>query len=100
MPAQAQFADRIGISISYLNQIENNQRPVSATVLLSLAEKFKIDLTGLAAGESDRLLSALAEALTDPIFAGQIPALEEVKLVAQSAPAMAQAVGDKRGLRR
>ena len=33
---QAQFADRIGISISYLNQIENNQRPVSAAVLLSI----------------------------------------------------------------
>jgi transcriptional regulator with XRE-family HTH domain len=30
---QAQFAERIGISISYLNQIENNQRPVSAAVL-------------------------------------------------------------------
>jgi len=89
---QAQFADRIGISISYLNQIENNQRPVSATVLLSLAEKFKIDLTGLAAGESDRLMSALAEALTDPIFAGHIPTLQEVKLVAQNAPAIAHAL--------
>ena len=31
---QAQFAERIGISISYLNQIENNQRPVSAAVRL------------------------------------------------------------------
>ena len=27
---QSQFAERIGISTSYLNQIENNQRPVSA----------------------------------------------------------------------
>ena len=34
---QAQFADMVGISTSYLNQIENNQRPVSASVLLSLA---------------------------------------------------------------
>lgn len=25
---QAQFAERIGISTSYLNQIENDQRPV------------------------------------------------------------------------
>ena len=89
---QAQFADRIGISISYLNQIENNQRPVSAAVLLSLAEKFKIDLSGLAAGESDRLMSALSEALTDPIFAGHTPTLQEVKLVAQNAPAIAHAL--------
>ncbi|NUS70068.1 MAG: helix-turn-helix transcriptional regulator, partial [Ensifer adhaerens] len=35
---QGQFAERIGISTSYLNQIENNQRPVSAAVLLALAE--------------------------------------------------------------
>ena len=32
---QAQFAERLGISVSYLNQIENNQRPVSAGVLLA-----------------------------------------------------------------
>jgi hypothetical protein len=89
---QAQFADRIGISISYLNQIENNQRPVSAAVLLSLAEKFKIDLSGLAAGETDRLMSALSEALTDPIFEGHGPTLQEVKLVAQNAPAIAHAL--------
>ena len=89
---QAQFAERIGISISYLNQIENNQRPVSAAVLLSLAEKFKIDLSGLAAGESDRLMSALTEALTDPIFAGHAATLQEVKLVTQNAPAIAHAL--------
>ena len=41
---QGQFAERIGISTSYLNQIENNQRPVSASVLLALAEKFQIDI--------------------------------------------------------
>jgi predicted transcriptional regulator/transcriptional regulator with XRE-family HTH domain len=89
---QAQFADRIGISISYLNQIENNQRPVSATVLLSLAEKFKIDLAGLSAGESDRLMSALSEAMTDPIFAAHRPTVQEVKLVVQNAPAIAHAL--------
>ncbi|MBX9459139.1 MAG: DUF2083 domain-containing protein [Rhizobium sp.] len=89
---QAQFAERIGISISYLNQIENNQRPVSASVLLSLAEKFKIDLSALSAGEGDRLMSALSEALSDPIFAGHAATLQEVKLVAQNAPAVAHAL--------
>ncbi len=89
---QAQFAERIGISISYLNQIENNQRPVSASVLLSLAEKFKIDLTDLSAGESDRLLSALSEALSDPLFETYTPSLQELKLVAQNAPGLAHAL--------
>ena len=57
---QAQFADMVGISTSYLNQIENNQRPVSAAVLLALAEKFQVDIAALSSGESDRLLSALS----------------------------------------
>ena len=49
---QAGFAERIGISTSYLNQIENNQRPVSAAVLLSLAETFRIDIADLSSGEN------------------------------------------------
>jgi predicted transcriptional regulator/transcriptional regulator with XRE-family HTH domain len=89
---QAALAQALKVSPSYLNQIENNQRPVSAAVLLSLAEKFKIDLSGLAAGESDRLMSALSEALTDPIFSAQAPTLQEVKLVAHNAPAVAHAL--------
>jgi predicted transcriptional regulator/transcriptional regulator with XRE-family HTH domain len=89
---QAQFAERIGISISYLNQIENNQRPVSAAVLLALAEKFRIDLSDLAAGEGDRLMSALSETLTDPLFDAYTPSLQELKLVAQNAPGLAHAL--------
>ncbi len=41
---QSGFAERLGISTSYLNQIENNQRPVSAAVLLALAENYQIDI--------------------------------------------------------
>lgn len=89
---QAQFAARIGISISYLNQIENNQRPVSAAVLLALAEKFRIDLSDLSIGEGDRLISALSETLTDPVFAAYAPSLQELKLVAQNAPGIAHAL--------
>ena len=89
---QAQFADMVGISTSYLNQIENNQRPVSASVLLSLAEKFGIDITDLSSGQNDRLMSALTEALSDPLFETYSPSLQELKLVTQNAPAFAHAL--------
>ncbi len=89
---QGQFAERIGISTSYLNQIENNQRPVSAAVLLALAEKFAIDIADLSSGEGDRLLSALTEALSDPLFDAYSPTLQELKLVAQNAPGLAHAL--------
>ena len=89
---QAQFAERLGISVSYLNQIENNQRPVSAGVLLALAEKFRIDLAELSGGEGDRLVSALSETLTDSLFDGYTPSLQELKLVTQNAPGFAHAL--------
>lgn len=89
---QAAFAERIGISTSYLNQIENNQRPVSASVLLSLAENFKIDIGSMSGSDSDRLLSALGEALADPVFSAYSPSLQELKLVTQNAPGFAHAL--------
>lgn len=89
---QAAFAERLGISTSYLNQIENNQRPVSAAVLLSLAEKFQIDIGSISAGDSDRLLSALVEAMADPLFDGYSPSLQELKLVVQNAPGFAHSL--------
>ena len=89
---QAAFAERIGISTSYLNQIENNQRSVSASVLLALAEAFRIDISDLSSGESERLLSALSEAVNDPLFETFRPSLQELKLVAQNAPGFAHAL--------
>src|SRR5690606_475652 len=89
---QAAFAQRIGISTSYLNQIENNQRSVSAAVLLALAETFRIDVAVFSSGESDRLLSALSEAITDPLFDTFRPTLQDMKLVVQNAPGFAHAL--------
>jgi predicted transcriptional regulator/transcriptional regulator with XRE-family HTH domain len=89
---QAAFGERLGISTSYLNQIENNQRPVSAAVLLSLAEKFQIDIASISSGDGDRLLSALTEALADPLFDAYSPTLQELKLVTQNASGFAHAL--------
>lgn len=89
---QAAFAERLGISTSYLNQIENNQRPVSASVLLSLAEKFNVDIATLSGSEGDRLLSALTEALADPLFEPYSPTFHELKLIVQNAPGFAHAL--------
>ncbi|TKT80966.1 XRE family transcriptional regulator [Aquamicrobium sp. LC103] len=89
---QAAFAERIGISTSYLNQIENNQRPVSAAVLLALVETFQIDIADFSSGEGERLLSALSETLSDPLFENYTPNLQELKLIAQNAPGLAHAL--------
>jgi predicted transcriptional regulator/DNA-binding XRE family transcriptional regulator len=89
---QSGFAERLGISTSYLNQIENNQRPVSAAVLLALAENYQIDIGAISLGDDYRLLSAVSEALADPVFDNYKPNLQELKLITQNAPGLAHAL--------
>ena len=48
---QAAMAEALGISTSYLNLMERDQRPVSAQILLQLIDVFDIDPRGLAGDE-------------------------------------------------
>lgn len=66
---QAAMAEMLGISPSYLNLVERNQRPVSASLLLALAERFDFDPRTLAAGEPGGGAEAIRRRLADPIFA-------------------------------
>ncbi|KPQ06574.1 MAG: putative transcriptional regulator [Rhodobacteraceae bacterium HLUCCA12] len=89
---QKEFAARLGISLPYLNQMENNNRPVSTTVVLALAREFGTDVTELATGDSERMVSDLREALADPVFATPAPSLADLRLVASNAPGVAHAL--------
>jgi XRE family transcriptional regulator, fatty acid utilization regulator len=88
------FSDKLGVSLPYLNQMENNHRPVSATVVLALAQEFGLDVTELNAGEGERLVSDMREALADPVFAKSTPPLADLRLAASNAPALARAFLD------
>jgi XRE family transcriptional regulator, fatty acid utilization regulator len=66
--SQTQMAEGLGISPSYVNLIERNQRPVSAQILLRLAEAYDLDLRDLAAGDDDRAFAELNEIFSDPLF--------------------------------
>src|SRR6056297_3969170 len=85
---QKQFAARLGVSLPYLNQMENNNRPVSTTVVLALAQEFGFDVTELQAGDEARLVSDMREALADPVFTSPAPALADLRLAASNAPAL------------
>ncbi|WP_054007656.1 helix-turn-helix domain-containing protein [Cypionkella psychrotolerans] len=91
---QRAFSDKLGVSLPYLNQMENNHRPVSATVVLALAQEFGLDVTELNAGEGERLVSDMREALADPVFAKTTPPLADLRLAASNAPAFARAFLD------
>lgn len=88
---QKVFAERLGVSLPYLNQMENNHRPVSAQVVLALAGEFGLDVTELTTGDAERLVSDMREALADPIFPDNTPPLADLRLTASNAPALARA---------
>jgi transcriptional regulator with XRE-family HTH domain len=65
---QREFSERLEVSLPYLNQMENNNRPVSAAVILALADVFGFDVTELVSGDNARLVSDMREAATGPNF--------------------------------
>lgn len=88
---QKDFAGALGVSLSYLNQMENNHRPISATVVLALAQEFGFDVTTLSVGESGRMVADMREALADPVFGDDTPPLADLQLTASNAPTLARA---------
>ena len=88
---QKEFAAKLNVSLPYLNQMENNNRPVSTTVVLALAQEFGFDVTELSTGDAERMVSDMREALADPIFADDPPPLADLRLTASNAPALARA---------
>ena len=58
---QAKLAEQLAISTSYLNLIENNRRPLSAPLLIKMAQLFEVDLQSFAADEQGELLADLME---------------------------------------
>ena len=91
---QKVFAERLGVSLPYLNQMENNNRPVSTSVVLGLAQEFGFDVTELQSGDEARLVSDMKEALVDPVFSGDAPAVQDLRLAAANAPSLARAFLD------
>lgn len=66
---QIAFAEAVDISPSYLNLIERNQRPLTAALLLRLADRFDIDPRRLGQEEPAGGIDGLRRRLADPIFA-------------------------------
>jgi predicted transcriptional regulator/transcriptional regulator with XRE-family HTH domain len=90
---QKQFAERLSVSLPYLNQMENNNRPVSTSVVLALASEFDFDVTQLRSGDAERMVVDMREVLTDPIFV-DTPQVADLQLAASNAPGFARAFLD------
>lgn len=83
---QAEFARRLDVSATYVNLIERNQRPVSAAVLLKLAEEFDINVSDLGKDSDAALVNDLLEALRDPVFGGVQISKNEIEDLVGASP--------------
>ena len=98
--AQVEMARRLGISPSYLNLIEHNQRPLTLPLLLKLGQEFNVDLRSFSDNEDARLLAELSELLGEPLFREHDIGREDLKqLVATSPSACHALLGLFRGYR-
>jgi len=89
---QTAMAGDLGVSPSYLNHIERNQRPVSAQLLLRLADTYDVDLRTLGQSAGPASEAELAEALADPVFQGLAVPRHEIVQLAEDQPAAADAL--------
>ncbi len=66
---QANMAADLEVSPSYVALMERNQRPLTAELLLRLAQTYRIDLSSLGTGDNEELEKRLHAATRGPIFA-------------------------------
>ncbi len=89
---QSRMAEDLGVSPSYLNHLERNQRPVTVQVLLRLAEAYELDLRTLSTEQDHAVEADLAEVFADPLFKDLGVPRHELTELARSSPGVADGV--------
>ncbi|GGK28895.1 DNA-binding protein [Pilimelia terevasa] len=89
--SQVELARRLDISTSYLNQIEHNQRPLTAAVLLRLSDVLGVEPEHFSDADTERLGTDLRTALSDEATGEHLGA-EEITELVRDHPAAARAL--------
>ncbi|MFG3530874.1 short-chain fatty acyl-CoA regulator family protein [Streptomyces sp. NPDC047917] len=90
---QADLARVLGISPSYLNQMEHDSRPLTVPVLLRLTEAFGVDPGFFSERDTSRLVADLREALASEVAEALVSPSDLAELAARM-PAVASVLLD------
>jgi XRE family transcriptional regulator, fatty acid utilization regulator len=90
--SQAAMAQELGVSVSYLNLVERNQRPVTAQLLIKLSEVYAVDPRSFAQEDDQRASTELEEIFADPLFAQSPVPRAEIRDLIEQAPATGLAI--------
>jgi XRE family transcriptional regulator, fatty acid utilization regulator len=89
---QQQMAVQLGISPSYLNLIEHNERPVTVPLLLKLGQSFEVDLQDLSEEDERKLAVGLREVFADATLRNHEVKAEELRALVDAAPTAAKGI--------
>ncbi|WP_404400835.1 short-chain fatty acyl-CoA regulator family protein [Pelagibacterium halotolerans] len=90
--SQAQLAETLEISASYLNLIEHNRRRITVPLLFRVAGYFGVEPGELAESDDGRLAGDLMELFGDDIFADSDLTNQDIRDLAANHPAVGRAV--------
>ncbi|WP_406504031.1 short-chain fatty acyl-CoA regulator family protein [Streptomyces sp. NBC_01602] len=91
--SQAELACVLGISPSYLNQMEHDSRPLTVPVLLRLTEAFGVDTGFFSERDTTRLVADLREALAGEVAEARVSPTDLAELASRM-PAVAKVLLD------
>jgi predicted transcriptional regulator/transcriptional regulator with XRE-family HTH domain len=86
---QAAMGELLGISTSYLSQLEHDDRPLTPVLVERLSRAFPLDWREIGVGEAETRLAALREANADPLFPEPLDAAQLARFAEQQ-PALAE----------
>jgi predicted transcriptional regulator/DNA-binding XRE family transcriptional regulator len=89
---QTRMAEELGVSPSYLNHLERNQRPLTAQMLLRLANTYDIDIRDFTATPAEGGPGELSEILSDALVRDIGIARDEILEVAENYPGVSEAI--------
>jgi predicted transcriptional regulator/DNA-binding XRE family transcriptional regulator len=89
---QARMAAELGVSPSYLNLMERNQRPITMPVLVRLTGVYGIDPREFMEDGADVAVEGLEQVLADPLFRDAPVARAELQDAAEYAPSVIAAM--------
>ena len=90
--SQRSMAEILGISSSYLNLLEHNQRPLTAALLLRIGNNFDINLLEFAEDDNASLAVSATEVFSDPILADEPISRREIQDMVSAAPTAARGI--------
>ncbi len=89
---QKQLSSELGISVAYINLIENNRRDITVPLLIKVAKLFNIELSDLTSDYNKQLNSDLMDIFSDVIFEEHDLKNIDVKEFSMNSPIVGDAV--------